>query len=145
MANAYVPYSKFPVGVAALVDDGRIVVGCNVENASYGITLDVRTTSGSVENFKLLTAEDSSVDMGFIQGGITNNEENMDLESLGAMYYEPVWIFYRGEAELTRLSQLAGKRVSIGVEGGGTRRIANQLLDASETGRGCVDQRQHVG
>ena len=39
MANAYVPYSKFPVGVAALVDDGRIVVGCNVENASYGITL----------------------------------------------------------------------------------------------------------
>ena len=39
MANAYVPYSKFPVGVAALVDDGRIVVGCNVENASYGLTL----------------------------------------------------------------------------------------------------------
>ena len=39
MARAYVPYSKFPVGVAALVDDGRIVVGCNVENASYGVGL----------------------------------------------------------------------------------------------------------
>jgi len=39
MKNAYVPYSKFPVGVAALVDDGRIVTGCNVENASYGLTL----------------------------------------------------------------------------------------------------------
>ncbi|MFI2753496.1 cytidine deaminase [Cellulomonas sp. P22] len=39
MTRAYVPYSKFPVGVAALVDDGRIVVGCNVENASYGLTL----------------------------------------------------------------------------------------------------------
>jgi len=37
--NAYVPYSKFPVGVAALVDDGRVIVGCNVENASYGLTL----------------------------------------------------------------------------------------------------------
>ena len=37
--SAYVPYSKFPVGVAALVDDGRIIVGCNVENASYGLTL----------------------------------------------------------------------------------------------------------
>jgi cytidine deaminase len=37
--HAYVPYSKFPVGAAALVDDGRIVSGCNVENASYGITL----------------------------------------------------------------------------------------------------------
>ena len=39
MKLAYAPYSKFPVGVAALVDDGRIVTGCNVENASYGLTL----------------------------------------------------------------------------------------------------------
>lgn len=39
MTHAYVPYSHFPVGAAALVDDGRIVVGCNVENASYGLTL----------------------------------------------------------------------------------------------------------
>ena len=39
MRMAYVPYSKYPVGAAALVDDGRIVSGCNVENASYGITL----------------------------------------------------------------------------------------------------------
>jgi cytidine deaminase len=37
--KAYVPYSKFPVGAAALTDDGRIVSGCNVENASYGLTL----------------------------------------------------------------------------------------------------------
>jgi len=39
MAKAYVPYSKFPVGAAALTTDGRLVSGCNVENASYGITL----------------------------------------------------------------------------------------------------------
>src|SRR5215217_7040432 len=39
MRRAYVPYSRFPVGVAALVDDGRVVVACNVENASYGLTL----------------------------------------------------------------------------------------------------------
>jgi cytidine deaminase len=39
MKKAYAPYSKFPVGVAALVDNGRILDGCNVENASYGLTL----------------------------------------------------------------------------------------------------------
>jgi cytidine deaminase len=39
MTLAYAPYSEFAVGAAALVDDGRIVVGCNVENASYGLTL----------------------------------------------------------------------------------------------------------
>jgi cytidine deaminase len=37
--NAYAPYSSFPVGAAAVVDDGRIISGCNVENASYGVTL----------------------------------------------------------------------------------------------------------
>jgi cytidine deaminase len=37
--RAYAPYSSFPVGAAALVDDGRIVVGCNVENVSYGLGL----------------------------------------------------------------------------------------------------------
>jgi cytidine deaminase len=39
MGLAYVPYSHFPVGAAAIVDDGRIVSGCNVENASYGVGL----------------------------------------------------------------------------------------------------------
>ena len=39
MSRAYVPYSKFPVGAAAFTEDGRLVSGCNVENASYGLTL----------------------------------------------------------------------------------------------------------
>jgi cytidine deaminase len=39
MGHAYAPYSRFPVGAAAVVDDGRVVTGCNVENAAYGVTL----------------------------------------------------------------------------------------------------------
>ena len=39
MRRAYAPYSRYPVGAAALVDDGRLVGGCNVENAAYGVTL----------------------------------------------------------------------------------------------------------
>jgi cytidine deaminase len=39
MRNAYAPYSRYPVGAAGLVDDGRLVVGCNVENAAYGVGL----------------------------------------------------------------------------------------------------------
>lgn len=44
LEHAYVPYSNYPVGAAALIDDGRIVSGCNIENASYGVTLCAECT-----------------------------------------------------------------------------------------------------
>ena len=44
MRGAYAPYSRYPVGAAALVDDGRTITGCNVENASYGLTLCAECT-----------------------------------------------------------------------------------------------------
>ncbi|RZU62130.1 cytidine deaminase [Zhihengliuella halotolerans] len=44
MRRAYAPYSKFPVGAAALTDDGRLISGCNVENAAYGVVLCAECT-----------------------------------------------------------------------------------------------------
>lgn len=44
MAHAYAPYSKYPVGAAALTEDGRLVSGCNVENAAYGVVLCAECT-----------------------------------------------------------------------------------------------------
>ncbi len=44
MGKAYAPYSRFPVGAAALVDDGRIISGCNVENVSYGLGVCAEVT-----------------------------------------------------------------------------------------------------
>ncbi len=96
----------------------------------YGVKLELRTTSGSVENFSMLATDDSESDVGFIQGGIASAEEGPDLESLGAMYYEAVWVFTRGAA-IDRLSQLKGRRIAIGPEGSGTRRLARQLLQAN--------------
>lgn len=51
MGHAYAPYSGFPVGAAALVDDGRVISGCNVENASYGLSLCAEC--GLVSNLQL--------------------------------------------------------------------------------------------
>ena len=98
---------------------------------NYGIKLEVRATSGSVENFEKLAADDSDVDVAFIQGGIANADEGPDLESLGAMYFEPFWVFYHGDTEIRRLTQLKGKRLAIGPEGSGSRQLAKQLLAAN--------------
>ena len=97
----------------------------------YGIKLEVRATTGSVENFRLLAEEDSTVDIAFVQDGVATSEEGPYLESLGAMYFEPVWVFYRASADLERLGDLQGLRLAIGPEGSGTRKLARQLLAAN--------------
>ena len=95
------------------------------------ITLEVRPTSGSVENYNLLKDDESDVYIGFVQGGIGNADEAPDLLSLGSMYYEPVWVFYHADAPLDRLAQFKGRRIAIGPEGSGTRALALKLLHAN--------------
>ncbi|RTL53127.1 MAG: C4-dicarboxylate ABC transporter substrate-binding protein [Rhodocyclaceae bacterium] len=101
--------------------------------AEEGITLVERPTSGAMENLALLRDPDSEVDAAFIQGGVVDKREDDDLYSLGAIYQEPVWIFYRpsrfGDKEVPdRLLQLKGMRVAVGASGSGNRHLALELL-----------------
>src|ERR1700712_2546264 len=93
-----------------------------------GIKLDIRSSSGSVQNYQRLADKNSAYDIGFIQSGTTNPEEADHLQTIAAVSYEPVWVFYRGNKTIDRLVQLRGKRVGIGVTGSGLLIVATQLL-----------------
>ncbi|UCV14679.1 TAXI family TRAP transporter solute-binding subunit [Quatrionicoccus australiensis] len=104
--------------------------------AKNGITLEVKTSAGSLENLERLKNDEAQI--GFVQGGVVPPKEDPDAEddsgllSLGSLFYEPVWVFYRGEKKLDRLTDLRGKRIAIGQEGSGVRQLAQQLLVANE-------------
>jgi TRAP transporter TAXI family solute receptor len=98
--------------------------------AENGITVEIVTTAGSVQNLALLNAPDSGVDVAFIQGGTGDPATEPGLRSIASLYYEPVWLFVRGAAP-DRLSQLRGKRIALGIEGSGTRAVALLLLAAN--------------
>jgi TRAP transporter TAXI family solute receptor len=96
-----------------------------------GITLDIRSSSGSVENYERLKNPDSEYEVGFIQSGTTSPKETDNLQTIAAVSYEPIWVFYRGDATISRLAQLLGKRISIGVPGSGLLNVAQVLLSYS--------------
>ncbi len=104
--------------------------------ARDGIKLEVKASAGSLENIERLKSGEAQI--GFVQGGVVPPKEDPDAEddsgllSLGSLFYEPVWVFYRGEKDLTRLTELRGKRIAIGQEGSGVRQLAQQLLAAND-------------
>ncbi len=93
------------------------------------ITLNILETAGSVENLQLLENAPDSVDIAFVQGGIASAAGNPGLVSLASLYYEPLWVFYRGAETLTRLTQLQSKRIAAGKPGSGTHAVAMMLLE----------------
>ncbi|MEQ9640768.1 MAG: TAXI family TRAP transporter solute-binding subunit [Alphaproteobacteria bacterium] len=93
------------------------------------VELEVIRTEGSVENVGLL--REGGADVALVQGGVLGPEEHPDLASLGALFYEPLWLFYRGEQTQRSLLDLAGKRIAIGPEGSGTRALMLRLLSAN--------------
>ncbi|HXZ35412.1 MAG TPA: TAXI family TRAP transporter solute-binding subunit [Thermodesulfobacteriota bacterium] len=99
--------------------------------AKDGITLEIRSTAGSVENVKLLEAREGGVDIAFVQGGIGDPTAQPNLRSLGSLYFEPLWVFYQRGEKIKRLPDLRGKRIIVGPEESGVKAIAVKLLEAN--------------
>jgi TRAP-type uncharacterized transport system substrate-binding protein len=112
----------------------------------YGIEVILKPTQGSSENRRALRDSAQAVDLGFVRGGSSDAERVADEEksavplvSLGSLYLEPVWLFYRAdtakklnrEARLTQLAQLRGWRVNLGARGSGVNGLIGKLLHAN--------------
>src|SRR6516225_3322938 len=96
--------------------------------AKEGVKLELQRTSGSMDNLKYLRDPRSRVSVGFIQGGTITSKEAPELESLGTVFYEPLWLFRRGEIG-EGAQALRGRRLSIGSEGSGGRALALQIIE----------------
>jgi TRAP transporter TAXI family solute receptor len=97
--------------------------------ARYGVKLVDQPSAGSIENLARLRDPGQQVDVAFIQGGTVRLQEDDALYSLGSLYHEPLWIFYReGLGTPTRIADLKGKRIAIGGAGSGTQHLARELL-----------------
>ncbi len=114
---------------------------------AYGIEVELRNTQGAAENLALLRDASSGVQIAFVQGGADEapeegadaDEEAPALVSLGSLFFEPVWLFYREDAAqrllksdtLSSLPQLAGWKLNIGAPGSGAPNLMKKLLDAN--------------
>jgi TRAP transporter TAXI family solute receptor len=104
--------------------------------ARQGVELRLLPTAGSVENLARLRDQQSNVDAGFLLSGTTSRKDSSGLESLGTVFYEPLWFFYRTEYRAKGIQGLRGKKISIGPEGSGTRAIALKLLSLNGISEG---------
>ncbi len=99
--------------------------------ARNGVSLKVLTSKGSEDNLKRLADSSFHVDIGFVQGGVTNGVDTGKLVSLGSISYSPLLVFYRSARPMDLLSDLTGKRLAIGPVGSGTRALSLALLDVN--------------
>src|SRR6516164_8494820 len=93
-----------------------------------GEQLRLVETAGSVENLALLRDRSSGVKVALVQGGTIGKDDAPEFESLGTLFYEPLWIFHRSELQGLTPGTLRGRKVSIGPEGSGTRALMLELL-----------------
>ena len=91
--------------------------------AKYGVELVLLPSSGAAHNLERLRSGEAGVEVGLVQGGLAGSADAQRLISLGSLFYEPVWVFYRGPTAVERIADLRGGRVAIGAAGSGTQAL----------------------
>ncbi len=99
--------------------------------AREGVTLVERMTEGAGDNLRLLGNPSSGVDIGFVQGGQADTPEAKGVVMLASLYYQPLWVFVRRGEGVDTLTALAGRRISTGMPGSGSRALGEPLLATS--------------
>jgi TRAP-type uncharacterized transport system substrate-binding protein len=94
----------------------------------YGVTLELKSSAGAVENVERLKSRKDGVSLALVQGGIANAENAPGLVTLGSLFYEPSWLFYRSGLRIDLGNPLRGKRIAIGVPGSGTRAVGLHVM-----------------
>jgi uncharacterized protein len=99
----------------------------------HGVTLEIVTTAGSLDNLQRLDDPAQKIDLAFVQGGVGDGDKHPRIEALASVAYEPIWVFYNPKAFAAgqvpkRLADFSGKRLAIDVPGSGTRAAAEQFL-----------------
>lgn len=112
----------------------RLAKLLQADMAQQGIRLHVISTAGSGDNMQALTNPRSDVAIAFVQSGMEQMVDtgNVTLASLGSFYYEPIWLFYRTDTPIRRVTDLKGMKVGIGAPGSGTQLVARYI--AKENG-----------
>ena len=99
--------------------------------ARNGVKLKILPSEGSLDNLKKLNNSKYQVDVGFVQGGVASGMNSDKLVSLGSVFHLPLVLFYRGDVTVDRISELTGKRLTIGPAESGTHTLALVLLKAN--------------
>ncbi|MDM0117935.1 hypothetical protein QTI66_38260 [Variovorax sp. J22R133] len=99
--------------------------------AREGATVEERMTGGADENERLLRDPCSGVDVAFVHGGVVRPADHGSLVMLAALYYEPLWIFYRDSIVHEQVDDLRHKRLAVGSPDSGVRAFMDPLLAAN--------------
>jgi len=99
--------------------------------AREGVEVKLVPTPGSVENLAMLRDPRAGIDFALVLGGVAGADDSAGVASLGTMFYEPLWWLRRREIQAVGVDGLRGRRISIGPEGSGTRKLGLELIRLS--------------